>query len=101
MNSKTVKVVRTFGDDKQSLGALIVTDPRMGVVFVCRTLELPNKNNQNNISCFTPGKYICKYTKSPAFSAKAGAPVYTYEITNVPSRAGCRIHSANYYFDLK
>jgi hypothetical protein len=80
---------------------MIVTDPSMGVCMMARSLELPNKNNANNISCIIPGKYLCKYTKSASFSAAKGAPVYTYEITGVPNRAGVRIHSANYYTQLR
>jgi hypothetical protein len=100
MNSKKVKVFRLFKDEKQTLGVLTVTD-NTGPVLVARTLELADKNNANNISCIIPGKYICKYTKSASFSAAKGAPVYTYEITSVPGRAGVRIHSANYFSQLR
>ena len=98
---KTVKVIRTFGNGSQTLGAMIVTDSEKGVEFIARTLELADKNNANNISCIIPGKYTCKYTRSNSFSKSAGHDVYTYEITNVPSRAGVRIHSANYYSQLR
>ena len=100
MNSKKVKVFRLFKDEKQTLGVLTVTD-NTGPVLVARTLELADKNNANNISRIIPGKYICKYTKSASFSASKGAPVYTYEITSVPGRAGVRIHSANYFSQLR
>lgn len=101
MNPKKVICLRTFDNDKQTLGVWSVTDPLQGVVFLARTLELPDKANANNVSCIIPGKYICKYTKSASFSAAKGAPVYTYEITSVPGRAGVRIHSANYYTQLR
>lgn len=101
MNSKKVKVVRTFDNGVQTLGAVIVSDSSLGVVFLARTLELPNKANANNVSCIIPGKYLCKYTKSNSFSKMKGAPVYTYEVTSVPGRAGVRIHSANYYSQLR
>ena len=89
-----VQVFRTFDNGSQSLGILTVTD-ETGVIFTCRTLELPYKDNQNSISSFNPGKYKCKYTMSPSFKIK------TYEITNVPGRAGVRIHSANYVSQLR
>ncbi len=92
---KKVQIFRTFGNDIQSLGILVVTDPFKGVVFTARTLELPYKMNQNSVSCFDPGKYVCKYTMSPSFGFK------TYEITNVPNRAGIRIHAANYVSQLR
>lgn len=91
---KKVICLRTFDDGKQSLGILSVTD-ETGIIFTARTLELPYKNNAQSISCFNPGKYLCKYTMSPSFGFK------TYEITSVPGRAGVRIHSANYVSQLR
>ncbi|MFA7287657.1 MAG: DUF5675 family protein [Melioribacteraceae bacterium] len=91
---KKVQCFRTLDNTKQSLGVLIVTD-ETGVLFVCRTLELPYKNNAQSISSFNPGKYTCKYTMSPSFKIK------TYEVTGVPGRAGVRIHSANYVSQLR
>lgn len=99
MNPKKVQLFRTFQNDKQTLGVWVVTG--MGVEFVARTLELPDKQNANNVSRILAGKYICKYTKSESFSKAKGAPVYTYEITHVPGRAGVRIHSANFYSQLR
>lgn len=119
MNTKRVQSFRTYDDGKQSLGILTVTDTS-GVCFVARTLELPWKDNQNNISSFTPGKYLCRYTRSNSFSAASLANwlkanpgkkesdcpdaiknIYTYEIIGVPNRAGCRIHSANFVNQLR
>lgn len=96
MTDKKVKIFRTFQNQKQTLGLLSVTDPLKGPLFVCRTLELPNRDNLNNISCILAGKYICRFTKSPGFSKAKGEDVYTYEITHVPGRAGVRIHAANF-----
>lgn len=97
---RTVKLLRTFGNDKETLGSLTVTDTT-GVLMVAKTLELPDKNNQHNISCILPGKYICKYTKSESFSKERGYPFYSYEITHVPGRAGVRIHAANFFSQLR
>lgn len=101
MNPNKVIALRTFENDKQTLGVFSVTDPLRGVVFTARTLELPDKANANNVSRILAGKYLCKYTRSESFSKAKGAPVYTYEITSVPGRAGVRIHSANYYTQLR
>lgn len=87
---KKVKIVRTFGNEKQTLGTLTVDG------FTCKTLELPDKNNASRVSCIPVGKYICKFTKSPLFSKNAGKDVFTYAVLIVPNRAGIRIHSANY-----
>lgn len=97
---KTTKLLRTLSNDKETLGAWSVTDSR-SVLMVAKTLELPDKNNEHNISCILPGKYICKYTKSESFSKAKGFPVYTYEITHVPGRGGVRIHSANFFSELR
>lgn len=96
---KAVKLLRTFGNDKETLGTLSLTT-ESGVLFVCKTLELGDHNNEQQHSCILPGKYICRYTKSPHLSELAGHDVYTYEIIGVPNRAGIRIHSANYFFQL-
>lgn len=92
---KKVTLIRTVSDKDKCLGVLIVTDDKTGVEFVCRTLELPWKENAQSISCFAPGKYWCKHTMSPSFKIK------TYEVTGVPNRAGIRIHSANYVSQLR
>lgn len=90
---KKATLSRFFGNDKQTLGVLTISDAKG---FVSKTLELPDKNNESRVSCIPSGVYICKYTKSPLFSKNAGHDVYTYEITNVKNRSGIRIHSANY-----
>jgi hypothetical protein len=101
MNPKKVQVFRTFENESQTLGVITVTDPKEGVVFVARTLELPDKNNANSVSRILAGKYLCKYTRSNSFSQSAGKDVYTYEITSVPNRSGVRIHSANFFSQLR
>lgn len=91
---RTVSIKRKNDDGKQTLGDLVVE------TFTAKTLELPWKNNANDISCIPIGTYTCKYTRSNRMSTKAGHDVFTYEILNVPSRGGIRIHSANYFHDL-
>jgi len=53
------------------------------------TGELPDRNNQSNISCIPYGSYLVKWTLSPRLKR------YTYEIQGVPNRGGIRIHSSN------
>jgi len=97
---KTVKCFRTFENASQTLGVFVVTSEN-GPELVCRTLELPNKQNANNVSRILAGKYLCKYTQSASLKDKDGNPLKTYEITKVPGRAGVRIHSANYFSQLR
>lgn len=98
---KEATLIRSKDQTIQTLGGIISTStPELGV-FVARSMELPWKNNENNISCIPPGIYTCKYTRSNRMSLEKGYDVFTYEIMNVPNRAGIRIHSANYFFQLK
>lgn len=97
---KSVKLFRTFENDKQTLGVWVVTGEH-GPELVCRSLELPNKQNANNVSRILAGKYICKYTQSASLKDKDGNPLKCYEITKVPGRAGVRIHSANFFSQIR
>ena len=54
------------------------------------SIELPWRNNQQNISCIPVGRYLCKWTWSPAFRR------YMYLVTDVPGRSGIRIHKGSY-----
>lgn len=92
-----VYLIRTLKNDKQSLGTLCVMD----TVFHAKTLELGWHNNASNISCIPAGSYTCKWTRSNRLSNEAGKDVFTYEVLGVPNRAGIRMHSANYFFQLK
>lgn len=83
-----VVITRQAPDSKETTGILSVNG------FSCKTLELPDKNNEPNISCIPKGTYLCKYTFSPRMQK------FTYEIQNVPNRSGIRIHVANYFTDL-
>lgn len=89
---KKVKLLRLLGTDNQMLGILHTVNN--GQLFVAKTMELPDKDNAQKISCIPPGTYTCKYTLSPHFKK------HTYEILSVPNRAGIRIHSANYASQL-
>ena len=57
------------------------------------TGELPEKGNASNASCIPAGTYKCVWTYSPAFKRRM------YLVDRVPSRAGIRIHSANFMGD--
>lgn len=86
---KEVVITRVGGTDKVTPGVLSYTKPD-GVSWVCKTLELPDKNNASKISCIPKGAYTCEYTFSPSFKK------FTYEVKDVVNRAGIRIHSGNY-----
>lgn len=62
--------------------------------FFCRTLELPWRNNQRNISCIPPGKYPAE----KGFNSKG---VEVIKINDVPGRDGIQIHPGNTYKNIK
>lgn len=92
---KIATVTRVPSDEWQTLGILKCE------TFIAKTLELAWKENQNNISCIPTGEYICKYSRSNRISAQTGKDYFTYEILNVVNRGGVRIHSANYFHQLR
>lgn len=87
------KIKRIINSDKETIGDLVATSGY--ATFTCKTIELPWKQNQHNISCIPVGTYQVKYSFSP------GLLKSTYEVLNVPNRSGIRIHVANYFSDLK
>jgi hypothetical protein len=53
------------------------------------TLELPWRDNSNDLSCIPAGVYQCHFTMSPRFHRRM------YLVDGVNKRTGIRIHSAN------
>jgi len=88
-SNPVVEITRQVGVVGETLGELKVNG------FSCKTLELPLVANMTNISCIPAGEYQVKWTFSPRLLK------YTYEVQGVPNRTGIRIHSANYYYELK
>ena len=58
------------------------------------TLELPDLNNQNDISCIPPGEYICKNNHN---SPSQGNCI---SIKNVKNRTDILMHVANFIHDI-
>ncbi|WP_188746610.1 DUF5675 family protein [Parapedobacter defluvii] len=61
---------------------------------LCYTLELPWKDNLNNVSCIPPGTYsgILRYDKADG---------WRIQLENVPNRTGVQIHMGNYTREIK
>lgn len=77
-------------------------DGTFGVVYgpaglVCRMLELPNRQNQCNLSCILTGDYQVIYLARSA----SGKYKDVYCIVNVPGRSGILIHAGNFAGDRK
>lgn len=85
-------IVRNNKSEIQSLGNLFVFDDT-GIKANCKTLELPDKDNQRRISCFPEGQY----TVVKRYSEKYGNH---FHILDVPNRDYILIHAANYVRQL-
>lgn len=59
-----------------------------GEQFICFTIELPMKDNQEQVSCIPEGRYELKqrYTRSRGWHL---------QVNGVPQRSGILIHPAN------
>ncbi len=91
---KTVKLVRHWTNDKESIGTLMVKDSNGMPVFASMALERGDRNNQRMISNIPAGIYPLRYTYSPKFRRKM------WLVDDVPNRSGIRIHPANYWNQL-
>ncbi len=86
-----IRVKRTHQHSKSIIGELYVNG-----TFICYTLELPWKKNNNNVSCIPSGTYdaYLRYT-----SEKAKREWVT-ELLNVPGRTAIQIHIGNEPVDI-
>jgi hypothetical protein len=76
---------RTCSDEKGTLGEIRVTDRDR----ICFTLELPWRDNQEDISCIPPGTYRIKVGYSPK------ARMNVIHVLDVPGRTNIQMHPAN------
>lgn len=81
-----VKLTRTKAYKTATVGTLHIRTVNM--IWLCKTLELPWKDNLSNESCIPAGTYTCRKVKSE----KHGE---TFEIINVPCRMGILFHAGN------
>jgi len=77
-------IERKLSSDNCTMGYLIASGE-----VICYTLELPWKDNSNNISCIPSGSYngILRYDKTDG---------WRIQLENVPNRTGVQIHMGNY-----
>ena len=90
----TLTLIRTSRTPEQTLGILTVHDPSGTVLYECRTVELPWRENQPNVSCIPDGIYQIR----PRFSQKYGAHLH---LLDVPDRSLILIHQANFARQLQ
>jgi len=85
----SIRLTRDAQNEKQTQGSLQIMESDQ-VVFACKTLELPWKDNQRNISCIPVGNY----TVEKRFTQERGNH---FHLLNVTGRSSILIHSGNYY----
>ena len=83
---RTVTIARTARSDQGTEGILLAGD------YNCKTLELPWRDNQRQISCIPPGEYDVELRLSNKYGR-------VYWVRHVPNRSYILIHSGNYAGD--
>jgi len=83
---KHIVIVRSFQDDRCTLGMLTIEEVEHDPFF---TLENPWLNNKPMVSCIPPGVYGC----TPFSGAKYKA---VYQVHSVPGRTYILFHVGNY-----
>ena len=83
------KITRFSSSDSGTKGVLTFDEGG----FTCKTLELPWKNNQKNVSCIPTGTYKCVLYPSSKFGLVSN-------LENVPSRSAILIHTGNFAGDV-
>lgn len=69
------------------------------LIFQCKTLELPWKDNKLRESCIPTGRYICSFRTTGAYANKA-FHVRTINANEVKGRSDILIHVGNFYIDI-
>lgn len=86
---KKLTLKRINSSNECVLGVLELDDKE-----ICKTLELPWRDNQKGISCIPVGEYKL----SPYPSSKFGE---VYIVNDVPNRTGILIHTGNTVLDIE
>lgn len=90
---KRVILTRHYQTQEATYGALLVHNG-VQINFQSVCLELPWRDNQRAMSCVPAGEYDLVLEFSPKFS------IDLWELKDVPGRAECKIHTANYVRQL-
>ena len=88
-----IEIFRLEYEENQTLGECAITKNGKDI-FLAKSLERADNNNQRNISCIPSGEYLCVLEYSNRFDCDL------WEIKGVPNRSECKFHSANYWHDL-
>lgn len=88
ISGKKYLILREPDQSKQTLGTFTITEGN-AVLFTCKTIELPWKNNQRQVSCIPNGKYRTIRHHSPTYGE-------CFWLKDVPERSEILIHHGNY-----
>lgn len=94
MQMQCAKLCRLEESEKQTLGHFTLFQGADDI-FQCKTLELPDKDNQKNISCIPKGRYKCVRSHSGRFGFVF--KVMDLDGGHVNGRRYILIHFGNYY----
>jgi hypothetical protein len=95
MSLKEVLVDRFDVTDKYTLSNTYIRHEDGRVEYIGPSIERGWNGNQNNISCVPTGTYPLKLEYSPRFKKDL------WELKEVPGRAECKFHPANYARQLE
>jgi hypothetical protein len=83
-----MQIVRTY-QENETLGNAEIYDDNENIIFNFHTIELPNKNNQQKISCIPERAYEVNKIISPTKG-------HCFLLKDVPGRSAVEIHIGNY-----
>lgn len=84
---------RTIKSEVETLGEFTVMNSGR-TIFTCKTLELPWKNNERNVSCIPEGTYKVQKRFNETYQNH-------FHVMDVKDRSWILIRSGNYYSDLR
>ena len=91
----TVRVHRMNQNSNQTSSICWIEGENKFPLFAGLGLERGWRNNENGVSCYPIGKYDLVYEYSDRFKCML------WEVKNVPNRAECKFHAANYWYQLE
>lgn len=80
-------------EPNQTIGKLYLLKNDNVIIDKWDSLELPDRDNQRNISCIPEGDYKASIHNSPKFGK-------TLWVRDVPNRSEILIHAGNFHFDI-
>jgi hypothetical protein len=94
-----VEIQRYGHNENQTIGELYVKEDDE-IIFECKIIELPPKQNRNNISRIPSGEYPLVKMKGDMLDWSRFDYPHLW-IKDVENRKGIKIHVANYFFQIE